>query len=539
MLRPFRIGGIAGDGWAKDTAETINSAEKMGGNSMIFYGVTDHGGAPTKKSIEQIMAHDEADFSTVGGFFEAQGKTTNEIEDEFITGDFGVYSNRAEVKQNNRRAEYMLMNAEKSCVLAGKNCTDKLTECWHDVLFNQFHDILGGASIKSAYFDARNLHGRAMQTVSEIMHCNLQRITAQMQMPGSNPDTIWNLVLWNLNACRYDGYIEAEVQWAHEFDWYDGGITLEDEDGNRIEAQIIATHSVIPRFRSRFVFKAPVPAVGYKCYKLVQKGNKRTSAEFSNTIETDSFIYTISPQNGCIERVVDKRTGKIKAEKLFAANYYRDDGDTWCFNIDSYGEKIGGFEVVSAECVESGSLLDKIKLTLVHGCSSMYMYYTFYKNEEYFDLEYTVINNEEHAVLKLDFETEEDCLTVATPYSSMQRSKSPLDRPMGEWLKAGDMLLITGSNFAYNFYDHTLGITVLRSPIYADLRIEELSEKDYMLMEQGEVSGKIRISFANAVSENEEAMKFNNPLSLSAHEIKTVKISNGNLVETDMLENEI
>lgn len=352
------------------------------------------------------------------------------------------------------------------------------------------------------------------------------------------------------------------------------------------------------------MFKAPVPVVGYKCYKLVQKGNKRTSAEFSNTIETDSFIYTISPKNGCIERVVDKRTGKIKAEKLFAANYYRDDGDTWCFNIDSYGEKIGGFEVVSAECVESGSLLDKIKLTLVHGCSSMYMYYTFYKNEEYFDLEYTVINNEEHAVLKLDFETEEDCLTAATPYSSMQRSKSPLDRPMGEWLKAGDMLLITGSNFAYNFYDHTLGITVLCSPIYADLRIEELSEKDYMLMEQGEVSGKIRISFANAVSENEEAMKFNNPpmvvcesnhngklaqtnslmelkgdnavistikyaesgdgvvvriadysgkaqmaelifegkkypVSLSAHEIKTVKISNGNLVETDMLENEI
>ena len=73
-------------------------------------------------------------------------------------------------------------------------------------------------------------------------------------MPGKNPDNAWNIVVWNLNAVEYNGYIEAEVQWAHEFPWYDKGILLEDSEGNKYECQIIRERSVIPRFRSRFLF---------------------------------------------------------------------------------------------------------------------------------------------------------------------------------------------------------------------------------------------------------------------------------------------
>lgn len=600
----FRIESAGEGSWDYDTADSLAVAEKDGKDTMLFYGVTDHGGAPTKKSIEQITAHKDAEFSTVGGFFKSQKAIPNEYEGEFTTGEFGAYSNETSVKQNNRRAEYMLMNAEKSCVFSGRNQSGRLTECWLDVLFNQFHDILCGTSIKDAYRDARNLHGRAMQTASEIMHYNLQNVTSKIQTPGKNPDTIWNLVLWNFNSCEYDGYTETEVQWAHEFDWYDGGITLEDEQGNQFEAQVISAHAAIPRFRSRFLFKAPVPAMGYKCYKIVQTGTKRKDKDFSNTVETDSFIYTISTENGCIEKVVDKRTGAVKAENLFAANYYLDEGDAWCFNIDSFGEKLGGFSLLSADCIESGALIEKIKLTLSHGRSLLYMYYTFYKKEDYFDLSYTVINNEEHKVLKFDFQTNAEQLTVATPYSSVKRSKSAADKPMGEWLSTGEMLLLTGSNFAYSFCGNTLGITVLRCPIYGDFRFGELTEKDYMFMEQGEVSGKIRLSFATNIYENDEAMKFNNPptvvcesnhggllpsydsfarlnadnavisaikyaedgsgvilrivdysgkdqdaelvfqgekypVELSPYEIKTFKISNGKLTETDMLEDEI
>ncbi len=508
----FRIGGKAGEGWAKNTAQTIETADASECELLMVYGVTDHGGAPTKKSIEDIMAHDCAEFSTVSEYFEKQQHVEYEIEDEFVTGDFGVYSNFAAVKQMNRRAEYALLNAEKACVIAKENHAEQLTDCWKDVLFNQFHDILGGASIKAAYIDARNLHGRAIQTANEILHFNLQKITSKIQMPGKNPENVWNLVLWNLNCCEYDGYIEAEVQWAHEFDWYDGGITLEDGNGERIETQIIAEHSAIPKFRSRFIFKAKIPSMGYRCFKVIQNGHEseRKNADFR--IETDRFIYTISKQNGGICELFDKKTNSLTAKELLVPACYEDLGDAWCFNIDAYGEKCGEFSVVGMECVESGDLLDKIKVSLKYNNSILYFYYKFYKHEAYFDVDYTVNWNEAHTVFKLNCRMQCDSLTVATPYGQMKRGASKRDKPMGEWLKAGNMLLISKSNFAYNFDDDVLGITVLRSPVYGDFRLGELPEKYDMIMEQGITEGSIRIMpDIEDSSPVLSAMCFNNP----------------------------
>ena len=62
-------------------------------------------------------------------------------------------------------------------------------------------------------------------------------MTRRIRTPGKNPDTIWNIVVWNLNGKPYEGTIEAEVQWVHEFDWYDKGIRLEDEGGMFIPAR--------------------------------------------------------------------------------------------------------------------------------------------------------------------------------------------------------------------------------------------------------------------------------------------------------------
>lgn len=135
-------------------------------------------------------------------------------------------------------------------------------------MFNQFHDILGGASINDAYFDAYNQQGRAISTANEITHYALQGITRKIRMVGSNPENPWNILVWNLNDTDYNGYIEAEVQWLHEFPAYSGGIALEDDEGNRYSCQIILEKSVIQGFRSRFVFKANIPAFGYKPLRL-------------------------------------------------------------------------------------------------------------------------------------------------------------------------------------------------------------------------------------------------------------------------------
>lgn len=502
----------AGESWAKDTKAEIEAKSASDEDMIVVYGVTDHGGAPTKKSIEEIMESDNAVFSSVEGYFKSQGEPKYEIRDEFITGDFGVYCNHIAVKQANRAAEYAALNAERSSVIAGENKNVELEGCWQDIAFNQFHDILGGSCVKEAYTDARNLHGRALQTANEIMHYNLQRVTAQMNMPGKNPDTIWNLVVWNMNGSEYNGYIEAEVQWAHEFEWYEKGITLEDAQGNRYEAQVISTHSSIPRFRSRFIFKAAIPPMGYKCFKIIR--NERDlpvkRSEVPEVVETEKYIFKLDLQKGFVKEIYCKDCQKTVAKNVFVPVCYRDNGDNWCFNIDSYSEKLGSFKVTKAEVTEDGEELLKLKLTLKYNESVLYMYYTFYKREGYFDLDYRVNWNEKHTVLKFESDTENRSVVASTPYSSMEREESCLDRPVGEWLKSDNLLYVTNGIFAYNHIDGKLGLTVLRSPIYGEFRIGDLEERDYEFMSQGITDGKIRV-FAKDARGAEEAQNLNNP----------------------------
>lgn len=230
----------------------------------------------------------------------------------------------------------------------------------------------------------------------------------------------------------------------------------------------------------------------------------------SDKVETKRYIYTISQKDGSIVKIYDK-IKKRTAANLFVPNCYEDSGDAWCFNIDSYGKLSGGFSAVKSEFVECGDLYDKLKITLKYNDSLLYLYYKFYHNEDYFDVEYTVNWNEKHTVFKFDCDTDDDEVSVSTPYSHMTRTKSPKDRPMGEWLETESILFLTGSVFAYNFKNSNLGFTVLRSPIYADFRIGELKEKDYMITEQGITAGSMRVILKNKrYSPAEEAMRFNN-----------------------------
>ena len=496
----------------QDTADAIAKARKLNFDSLQVYGVTDHGGAPTVRSIEQIKTEENAVFSTVKEFFDRRN-TDYSVSKELLTGDFGVYANNPEIKALNRKAEYAVLNAEKASLFADNYDKETIRKCWHDILFNQFHDILGGASIKEAYFDARNMFGRAISTANEILHYNLLRLTNKIDMPGKNPDNAWNIVVWNLNAKENCGYFEAEVQWAHEFPWYDKGICLEDGFGNKYECQIIRERSVIPGFRSRFLFKAQIPPLGYKAFKVIQTNEEilRPRLPCTNVFETERYTVTLS-KNGMVESIYDK-TGKTKIQgRLLNPAFFADDGDTWAFNIDGYGEELEEALMQSLEMVESGALRTVFKVTYSFRASKIELYYTLYGKETYIDVGYRVNWNEKHVIFKLMTDIDVTEHTVSVPYGRAERAESKAEMPMGEWLKTDKLTFAADHIFAYTVAENKLGLTVLRSPIYGDLRICDIDlEEDYDIMEQGITEGKIRVSFDKSCDALPFAAGFNNP----------------------------
>lgn len=488
----------AENAYLKTVEETATTQSDAEADALIIYGVTDHGGAPTKKLIAEINEREDAHFSTVSDFFKAQGKPKNSFSDELLTGDFGVYSNNPRIKRLNRIAENAVLNAEKASVIAGQNNKEIFEACWKDILFNQFHDILGGACIKEAYDDAERLFGRAITTAQETMHFCLQKVTSGIKTVGSNDKDIWNLVIWNLNCHDFDGYVEAEVQWVHEFPWYDKGIALRNEKGNIIECQVIRERSVIPAFRSRFVFNTEIPAFGYKCFAVV-----KTEQELDKTItsdafsaETDRFVVDFSRENGYITSVFDKKSKKTRCTPFLRPICRYDNGDTWSFNVTGYDKNPCEFTFESAKVVEDGKLRKIIKFEYTFQKSRISLYYTFYKNKGYFDVRYVVNWNEKHYVLKLESAIENTAHTASVPYGHVTRHENSADMPVGEWLMADDTAYGFDGVFSYNLTGGVIGFTLLRSPIYGDLRLGEIDyDTDYDHISQGITEGNIRVDF--------------------------------------------
>ncbi|MBQ8401943.1 MAG: hypothetical protein IJX14_08440, partial [Clostridia bacterium] len=430
--------------YARDMAarltEESGCADGYNPDELVVYGVTDHGGAPTKEALQDIHACPDAFCSTLTRYFTEHSDCPTVEKREFVTGDFGVYANLPQIKAMVRRGEYTLLAAEKAAVLAnlagrpldtvaGQNVQEILTRGWHDVLFHQFHDIIGGACIRDAYDDAYAGLGRAITAGGEVLHYALQRITAGLRMIGD----AWNLAVWNLHDTPYDGYIEAEVQWINEYDWYSGGIALEDGDGNRYLCQILREKSVLPGFRSRFLFRAEIPAMGYKLFHVIRTGGEieRPAAD-THRIRTEKLDITL--ENGCIIRVQDK-SGRILAGELFTPMTYRDDGDTWAFNIHAYDSQPLPWENVSVEVKEAGPLRTVIRSHFRQDLSTLTLYYTVYHDENAVDLRWSCNWNDRHKAVKLLLAAPAPDHLAAVPYGSIRRRETEADVPLGPWVQ--------------------------------------------------------------------------------------------------------
>ncbi len=513
-LKTYRLGGEGGSYFENGTLQKwCEKLPEVPHDLMIVYGVTDHGGAPTKAQIKEIRKLGETypvTFSRVDDFFARQRKEDlPAVDGELLVNFIGPYNNDIEIKKNNRIAEYTLLNAEKACLLAkhllGREYPmELLSSCWQDVLFNQFHDILGGTCIEAAYFDARNLHGRAIQSGSEQLHYALQAMTSQMKMPGKNPDNAWNLVLWNCNGFPVSEPIEAEVQWAWEFDWYEGGIELVDESGAMIPCQVIPEQCALPGFRSRFVFRPELDGLCCKSY-IVRQTDQDSSKSNSP--------FTLSVSDG---ECTLYEGGALSAVSFLRPYAVFDECDTWGFNKTVWSEQKQYLRLRSFRCAQKGAVRTTYHSVWEFQNSSLELTYHCYSDRV--DCRYRVLWNEKQYALKLELAIpgSEPVVTAATPYGSASRQACPWERPMGEWLSVENntnaLEISADSIFSYDFQKNAVGLTLLRNCIYGDLRAKPLSEaREYRYMGQGITEGRLAVWTKKSADLSERATAFQNP----------------------------
>ena len=246
--------------------DAVAQASDVVGHTMCFYGVGNHGGGPTKANIEYILEHRHAfdgielRFSTPEAFIDAVMPHWDRLP--VVTAELqhcfpGCYIVMHDVKQQQRHAELLLEEAGRTIDgLIGVEAERtrehaRLDAAWDDLLFVQFHDILAGTAVASAYPSVRAMQGRA-QIVAEEIITDATRRWARSRLPRVNQQQI---VLYNPTPVPWLGVVEAEP--FLDFDsWGDRWIS--DLAGRPVPFQKVRPEAGL--LASRIVFPAQVAA---------------------------------------------------------------------------------------------------------------------------------------------------------------------------------------------------------------------------------------------------------------------------------------
>lgn len=474
---------------------------------MVFYGVGNHGGGPTRENIDSIhQLNTNAEFpelvlSTPNRYFATVEKREKipVWTDELQMHAIGCYAAHSGIKQWVRKAENLLVRAEKFAALAHHLTGQpypraEFARAWKNVLFNHFHDILAGTSIESAYEDARNELGESLSIASRALNFAVQSLSWNIHIPfleGSKP-----IVVFNPHG------FEAQMPIEMEYGGLKPGDVLLDDQGNPIPHQVVRSEATVSGWRKRITFMADLPALGYRTYRMVpgevQPTPQETAPEvvLENPFLKVTFAATLGAVTSLYNKELDTEMLKGPAAQ---GSVYHDPSDTWSHGILRYPNLEGHFEGQDLQIIEDGPVKRTVRVRSVYQNSTLWQDFSLYAHSRHIEVKVTVDWHEKHRVLKLLFPLQLHFpqATYEVPYGVITRPADENEKPGQSWLDLSGVYrgtgqicgvsLINDAKASYSLQDTTLALTVLRSPIYAHHDPYVPSDgKEYRYIDQGE-----------------------------------------------------
>lgn len=452
--------------------KAIASLPADGDEYAVFYGVGNHGGGPTIANLEQIKALNERgdlpllELGSLRDFFDrvsANGALAT-VHGELQHHGRGCYTTHSGIKRWNRRAENLLLRAEKwSSVAAALGLheypLEELTEAWKLLLFNQFHDTLAGTSIEPAYDDARDQIGHASSIATSTFNAAVQSISRQIAIEPE--DDMRPVVVFNPHPWPVRTDVEVEYTWMRK-----EGAHVVDDEGELVPMQTTRPLTTMSGLRARLVFPVELPPLGYRTYRI-RKGAKE-----------HPHLEIATPEIRHRAVVVDDRS------------------DTWGHGVVSYDDEVGEFERVSTRTIESGPVRTIVRVESRYGDSTLREDYVYSAGKPYVDVRVTVDWHEKLKLLKLRYVTGVDAeqATFEIPYGYLERSASGEEEPGQSWVDTGGLAVINDAKYGYDVRGGEIGISAVRSPVWAWHDPQELVEgDDYEYMDQGRQRFTVRL----------------------------------------------
>ena len=472
--------------------EIIDKANTENQDMMAFYGVGNHGGGPTIRMLHSFneMNRKELRYATVGAYFDkVRGDTLPPIQGELQHHARGCYSAETSIKKGNRKCEENLIAAERLCVMASqltgtKYPAQKLNKAWKNVLFNQFHDIMGGCCVRTAYEDASYLHGETMSITEQAINASMQSIAWRINtLQGET-----------LPAYKYDLHDKGQwAIWEHEVlgtpvvvfnihPWpvrqavqvYAYASKMTDATGKEIPFQLVRGEHTDGSDKMNTAFLAEVPAMGYRVYRLFteKESVERFSSELQateRTLENSLISLELDKVTGDICKLYDKKTGKYLIDQPCQALLLDETaGDTWMHDKKYFGELCGTFTATQFEQTELGLIRAAIRVTSVCENSTIQRTYTVTAGSDQVQVDTKIDFHEKHRTLKFTFPMTDETVTAQIPFGTVTRQGYTGEESCQKWFASGNLCVANDCKYGYDTWDGQMRLTVLRSAIYAD-----------------------------------------------------------------------
>ena len=472
--------------------------EKQTGLQDSFWlpGVGDHGGGPSRDMWQVKHRWQHSDFfpqiNTTTAFdylSNIKNQLLNKSEniplwqDElYLEFHRGCYTTHADQKQQNRRCEGLLCEAEVWSSIASiihqyTYPKDELEKAWKQVLLNQFHDILPGTSIPQVFVDANQAWDFVQQTTQQIINEALQAIASQInfsQAPQENakPIVIFNSLNWmRSEVIRYP--IESG-------DW-----EIYDLEGNLLPSQITFDHQLC-------FLANNIPSLGYRVFWLCSQKKSDLLVEDKNNsdfiLENSQVKVKINPETGEIDSLFDKNNQKeILQGSGNQLQFFEDKGQYWdAWNIDpNYAQHpLPNAILKSIEILESGPIQQKIRVIKQFNQSEFCQDYCLEINSPILKIITQVNWQESHVLVKAAFPLtlESDQIYYEIPCAAIARptrpetpaEKAKWEVPALQWADLSDIeqnygvSLLNDSKYGYDGQPSQLRLTLLRSAEWPD-----------------------------------------------------------------------
>ncbi len=476
--------GSAGN-FFEDPIEVFHRVEsKISGDGMAFYGVGNHGGGVTIDLLKRMHAElgDNYVYSDPDRFFaEQDGRELPLVTEDLQFHAKGCYAAFSEVKRQNRAGEQALLAAERLSVLSREMMgtpypADEMTRGWKNVLFNQFHDVLGGCSIKEAYADAAALYGETMAIAARRQNSAMQQISWNVDTTGNFP---------------YHGalsWVEAEqigtpivVFNPHPFPVKEAvhlrklAREMTDQNGIPVTLQTVRDSKNIgtdEKGRCGVIFEADIPALGWRTYRMRTVGDRQVfDSPFTVTATgMDNGILRVSfdPTTGELTELTDLRNGKPvvtnSCTRLFDDTPY----DTWAHGMYAYTNELPCLVSGTVRCIEEGPLRATFRVEQRFGETVLLRDYSLTAGSDELRVKVIADYREKLRVLKFGYTAENGMVRCQIPFGSTDRIADGAEHACIGWMSLGGLGLTTDSKYSFSARENELQLTALRSTTFAD-----------------------------------------------------------------------